>query len=306
MNPCSADRWFGGADAGRRPALSPDDLLRHSDVGAFAPSSFRARLDPDESGAARVARSGGVALRRAEDADSAARPKERGKYLLRLDGEVWFIAPGAKKPIHLSPSYRLYGGATLDEVLGLRLAETYSVESMSRENDPDGAVAVLELRAKSDGCLFPQVHYVVREATERPVSATYRLRSGREATSIAFFDWNDRGPIYARTIVVKDLLRKGAIRRRSRFANFRSGRFPMVCSPSMTLRSRRALESRCPAARLPDRCARSDLAPIASESRTTDVGAGGWPIRSRCPGGARRPRCRRYGLPCSRPETVVE
>lgn len=192
-------------------ARSPDELLRRSDVGAFAPSSFRAHLiltNPaqHESHEIEVWRSGeGKTLIRLLD------PKERGKYLLRLAGEVWFIAPGAKKPIHLSPSYRLYGGATLDEVLGLHLARTYSVESMSRENDPDGALAVLELRAKSDGALFPQVRYVVREVTERPVSATYRLRSGRVATSVAFFNWNDRGPVYARKVVVKDLLRKGTI-----------------------------------------------------------------------------------------------
>jgi len=190
---------------------SPEELLRRSDVGAFAPSSFRAHLtltnpaqhEPHEI---EVWRSGeGKTLIRLLD------PKERGKYLLRLDGEVWFIAPGAKKPIHLSPSYRLYGGATLDEVLGLHLARAYSVESLSRENDAGGALAVLELRAKSDGAFFPQVRYVVSEATERPVSATYRLRSGREATSVAFFNWNDRGPVYARKVVVKDLLRKGTI-----------------------------------------------------------------------------------------------
>ena len=192
-------------------APNPDELLRRSDVGAFAPSSFRAHLiltNPAQHGPHEIEvwRSGeGKTLIRLLD------PKERGKYLLRLDGEVWFITPGAKKPIHLSPSYRLYGGATLDEVLGLRLVRTYSVESMSREHDSDGALDVLELRAKSDSALFPQVRYVVREATERPVSATYRLRSGREATSVAFFNWNDRGPVYARKVVVKDLLRKGTI-----------------------------------------------------------------------------------------------
>ena len=192
-------------------AQSPDELLRRSDVGAFAPASFRARLiltnvPQNQKHEIEVWRSGeGKTLIRLLD------PKERGKYLLRLDGQVWFLAPGARKPVHMSASYRLYGGATLDEVLGLRLARAYSVDSVSREDDPDGTLAVLELRAKSDGALFPQVRYVVREATERPVSATYRLRSGREATSVAFSNWNDHGPVYARTVVVTDLLRKGAV-----------------------------------------------------------------------------------------------
>jgi len=190
---------------------SPDELLRRSDVGAFAPSSFRARLilttaPQNQQHEIEVWRSGeGKTLIRLLD------PKERGKYMLRLDGQLWFLAPGAKKPIHLSPSYRLYGGATLDEVLGLRLARAYQVESTSREQDPDGALVTLELRAKSESALFQQVRYVVREATERPVSATYRLRSGRDVTSIEFLSWNPREPVYARKVIVRDLLRKGMV-----------------------------------------------------------------------------------------------
>ena len=190
---------------------SPEELLRRSDVGAFAPSSFRARLiltnlPQNTRHEVEVWRSGdGKTLIRLLD------PKERGKYLLRLDGEVWLLAPGAKKPVHLSSSYRLYGGATLDEVLGIRLARTYEVESASRENDPGGTLVALELRAKSEGMLFPRVHYVVREATERPVSATYKLRSGRDVSSVEFLRWNESGLVYARRVIVKDLLRKGAL-----------------------------------------------------------------------------------------------
>jgi hypothetical protein len=137
-------------------------------------------------------------------------PKERGKYLLRLDGQVWLLTPGAKKPVHLSPSYRLYGGATLDEILGLHLATAYKIESVSKETDSGGALVVFELRSKAAGALFPEVRYVVREATERPVVATYRLRSGRDATAVEFGQWNERGVIYARRLVIKDLLRKEA------------------------------------------------------------------------------------------------
>lgn len=189
---------------------SPDGLLRRSDVGAFAPSSFRARLvlrDPLAGTAhtIEVWRSAGARtlIRFMDD-------KERGKYLLRIEGQVWLLAPGAKKPVHLSSSYRLYGGATLDEVLGIRLADAYQVASVSRAKDPDGTLVVLELRAKSEAMLFPQVQYIVREATERPVSATYRLRSGRDATAVEFVEWNESGLVYARRLIVKDLLRKGA------------------------------------------------------------------------------------------------
>lgn len=190
---------------------SPQELLARSDVGSFAPACFRARLllkppPPRESREVEVWRSG--------EAKTLVRflsPKERGKYLLRLGRQLWLVAPGAKEPVRLSPSYRLYGGATLDEVLGTRLAREYAVESASEEEEAGGRVVVLELRAKAEHVLFPQVRYVVREATERPIRAEYRLISGRPATAVEFVEWNEQGSRYARVLVVRDLLRKGAM-----------------------------------------------------------------------------------------------
>src|ERR1035437_6295743 len=106
---------------------SQEELLRRSDVGAFAPASFRARLVLKNlpQGASHE-----VEGWRSGEAKTLIRfldPKEPGKYLLRLEGQIWLLSPSAKKPVHLSPSYRLYGGATLDEVLGIRLARVYRV-----------------------------------------------------------------------------------------------------------------------------------------------------------------------------------
>jgi hypothetical protein len=177
------------------PAVrSPEELLRRSDVGAFAPTSFRARLLLERPA---PAASHEVEVWRSGEARTLVRfldPKERGKYLLRLGAQLWLLAPGAKEPVRLSPSYRLYGGATLDEVLGTRLAREYVVEAASVEKDSGGTLVVLELRA-----------------TERPVRAEYRLRSGRAATAVEFVEWNDKSPPYARRVVVRDLLRKGAL-----------------------------------------------------------------------------------------------
>lgn len=200
-----------GAPEARAAVRSPQELLARSDIGSFAPASFRARLvlkppPPRESREVEVWRSG-----EAKTLVRFLNPKERGKYLLRLDRQLWLVAPGAREPVRISPSYRLYGGATLDDVLGARLARDYAVESASEEEEAGGRVVVLELRAKAEHLLFPQVRYVVREATERPIRAEYRLLSGRPATAVEFVEWNDGRTRYARRLVVRDLLRKGAM-----------------------------------------------------------------------------------------------
>lgn len=127
--------------------------------------------------------------------------------MILLDRRLWLITRGARKPVQLRPSHRLYGGATMDEVLGVRLSEHYEVESVTEEKDATGGLVAFELRARTADVLFPQVRYVVREATERPVSAVFRLGNGRAATSVEFVDWNER-PVYARRVVLHDLLRK--------------------------------------------------------------------------------------------------
>lgn len=202
--------WLAlGAGAG---VLTPGDaqtLLHQSDAGLLAPQAFRARLTvsgPQAKGIHEIEvwRSGEAMLVRFLDA------KERGKFLVRREGEQWLIAPGARKPVRLKTSYRLYGGVTLEEIWSVPLEKTYTIASAVRESEEGGDVVVFGLTATSDHALFPRARYVVRESAKRPVEATYSLRSGREAIAIEFFDWTERGASYARRVVLSDLLRKGA------------------------------------------------------------------------------------------------
>ena len=133
--------------------------------------------------------------------------KERGRYLLRLGGTLWFLAPGAKKPVRLSPSYRLRGSATIDDVLGLQYARDYKVESAT---DLDGGLVALDLTARGPSAIYPSVRYVVRRATLRPVRAEYRLPSGKVATIVEFEKWSASGRPYASRLLVRDALHGGA------------------------------------------------------------------------------------------------
>ncbi len=203
--------WLSGlrALAGVMFVLSlqgPEDLLRRSDVGILTPTALRTRLvlkNPDgQAHQIEVWRSG--------DAKTLIRflePKERGKYLLRLGNQLWLLTPGAKKPVKVSSSYRIYGGGTLDEVMGLRLWQQYAIASLADE----AGLVTFQLVARSDKMLFPTVEYVVRKHSERPVRATYKLRSGRPATTVEFELWNEQGSVYPRILLVRDLLRRGAV-----------------------------------------------------------------------------------------------
>ena len=209
-------------------AQNMDALLRRSDVGGFVPVACRIRLSMQQKGvpasdgkAPAVSEVELPAVSEVELWRSGANrtlvrfldPKERGKYLLRLGADLWFIAPGAKNPVKLSPTHRVYGAATIDVLLGMHLADNYRIAGTSSGSTPAGAVVVFDLQAKADQQQFASVRYTVHAATERPVSALYRLHSGRDATLIEFFEWagGARGPSHAKRILVRDLLRKGAV-----------------------------------------------------------------------------------------------
>ena len=187
------------------PALSPEELLRRTDLGALAPESFRSRMRLTAGDKPPLE----VEVWRKGEARTLVRllgAKERGKYLLRLGPVLWFLAPGAKKPVRLSPSYRLRGSATLDDVLGLHYARDYKVSSTV---DLDGGLVALELAARGPGAIYPAVRYVVRPSTLRPVRAEYRLPSGKVATIVEFTQWSPGGRPYASRLLVRDALHGG-------------------------------------------------------------------------------------------------
>jgi hypothetical protein len=193
--------------------LAPGDaaeLLKQSDVASHSPESFRARLritplhDPPEPMEVEVWRSG--------ESKSLVRflgPKERGKYLLRLDGIGWFLAPGAKRPVKVGAAHRLRGSASLDDLLGIRYGRDYVIESAMETGGTDGSLVVFDLAAKAPHAPYPKVRYVVRRATHRPVRAEYLLRSGKVSSMVEFLEWEAGSRPVVHRLVLSDRLRSG-------------------------------------------------------------------------------------------------
>lgn len=200
----------GAAPAAARSteaALPPEEILRRADVGALSPESFRARMRLTAGGRPPLE----VEVWRKGEARTLVRflgAKEKGRYLLRLGDALWFLAPDAKRPVRLGPSYRLRGSATLDDVLGVRYARDYRVRASAEGED---GLVVLDLVARAPAALYPAVRYVVARATLRPVRAEYRLPSGKVATIVEFADWS-RGPRpYPSRLLLRDALHGGTV-----------------------------------------------------------------------------------------------
>ena len=186
------------------------DLLKRSDVSSRAPESFRARLQvttlreqPDPMD---------IEVWRSGESKSLVRflgPKENGKYLLRLDAAVWFLAPGARKPVKMSRAHRLRGSASLDDILGTRYGRDYVIEGATETGDAGGPLVVLDLVARSSRAPYPKVRYFVRRASERPVRVERLLPSGKTSSVVEFLEWEEGSRPVVRRLVLTDRLRSG-------------------------------------------------------------------------------------------------
>jgi hypothetical protein len=186
------------------------EILKKSDVAALAPASFRARF--------RIAAVDGqagpmdVEVWRSGESKSLVRflgPKENGKYILRLEDGVWFLAPGARKPVKMSPAHRLRGGASLDDILGIHYGRDYVIEGAAETVEAAGPLVVLDLVARRPNAPYPRVRYFVRRSTDRPVRAEYLLKSGKTSSVAEFLDWEEGSRPVVRKLVLTDRLGSG-------------------------------------------------------------------------------------------------
>lgn len=188
----------GGAGA------DPAALLAATDLFAAAPAELRLALEVGVEG--RGERSP-LELWRRGDQLALVRflaPAERGKFVLRRDGETWFLAPGARRPVRMGGSFRLHGGAALDDLLGLSLARDYRVAAHEERR----GVATLDLEAVASGAAYPRIRWVVDAARRRPLRAELAARGGKALRTVEFRSWLDAARLIPGELAVADLVRR--------------------------------------------------------------------------------------------------
>lgn len=181
------------------------ELLAASDLFAAAPSEFRVEVEVRPGGAAT-----GMPLeiwRRGEELALVRllAGKDRGKFLLRRNRELYFIAPGSARPVKLAPSYRLQGAA-LDELLGLRLVRDYRIVQTSE----GGGVVTFDLVANDKGAAAPRLRWVVSRSRRLPLRADLQASDGKVLRVIEFPEWSDPRRGVPKRMLVKEVVRGGA------------------------------------------------------------------------------------------------
>ncbi|MCB1077324.1 MAG: outer membrane lipoprotein-sorting protein [Verrucomicrobiae bacterium] len=138
----------------------------------------------------RVSKTGGEpdALAFATDPEA-----ERGKVILRHEGVLWLLNPGAERPVKLVGHQRLQGDASLEDLVHLRLAEDYAVtdegeETIVEASGKSVATRRLKLTAKSGvSSVYPTLRLWIGGAFQRPVKMECLAASGKVLRTV-FYD----------------------------------------------------------------------------------------------------------------------
>ena len=140
-------------------------------------------------------------------------PKVKGRKLLMIDRNMWFIKPGLRKPVPISPRQKLMGGASNGDIASTNYAGDYEAKTVSEEDVDGEPCYLLDLVATNKRATYDRIRYWVSKERFVGVRSEFFTASGK-LFKTATFEYNNRVKIDGNTqpfiskMVIKDAVIK--------------------------------------------------------------------------------------------------
>lgn len=128
-----------------------------------------------------------------------------GRRILAKGNKVWILFPGTARPVAVSASQRLIGGASIADVARLRFQDAFAATLRPGEENDDGVrCLVLDLKARDRSVPYATGTLWIGAVDRLPRRALFRLRSGLDAKEVRFaaYGKSKRGPALRREEIV--------------------------------------------------------------------------------------------------------
>jgi hypothetical protein len=112
-------------------------------------------------------------------AESIAPAKVKGHKILMLDRNMWFVKPGLRKPVPISPRQKLMGGAANGDIASTNYAEDYTAELAGEETVDGEACWLFDLRAADSKVTYDRIHYWISKERQLGLKAEFFTVSGK-------------------------------------------------------------------------------------------------------------------------------
>ena len=117
--------------------------------------------------------------------------KVKGRKLLMRDRNMWFMKPGLRKPVPISPRQKLLGGASNGDIASTNYAGDYEVTEASNDTVNGEACHLFDLRATNKSATYDRIVYWISKSRLVGVKADFYTVSGKRFKS-ATFEYENR------------------------------------------------------------------------------------------------------------------
>ena len=124
-------------------------------------------------------------------AETVSPPKLKGRKILMLDRNMWFIKPGLRKPVPISPRQKLMGGASNGDLASTNYSGDYKVASVTHETLGDESCYLFDLTATNKKTTYDRIRYWISEKRLLGVKAEFFTVSGKMFKT-AIFEYDNR------------------------------------------------------------------------------------------------------------------
>jgi hypothetical protein len=112
--------------------------------------------------------------------------KVKGQKILMRDRNMWFVKPGLRKPVPLSPRQKLLGMASNGDIASTNYAGDYQVEQMTTDHIDGLECYRFELKATNKKVTYDRIRYWVAKQRLVGIKADFFTVSGKLFKSAVF------------------------------------------------------------------------------------------------------------------------
>jgi len=136
---------------------------------------------------------------------------QRGRRTLLRERDLWLFLPSSANIIRIAPLQRVFGAASIADVLNVSYLNDYTVQSSHKS--ADGKLLQLSLKSKDTSATYARIDLDYDLATDRPVESRHYTASERLLKTIQYKAFHDYGggPKVEKIVIVDGLRASSAI-----------------------------------------------------------------------------------------------
>jgi hypothetical protein len=175
-------------------AAAPDgkQIIREADLARGNPEGVTWDVTIEERGGAQTS-TGGYQVRGKgwnSLVEFISPANARGRKMLMVDRNMWFVRPGLTRPVPISPRQRLLGNAANGDLASTDYANTYDIEKMSEVKLGGADTWMFDLRSSGKNTTYDRIRYWISKSDGVGVRAEFYTVSGL-LTKAATFEYQN-------------------------------------------------------------------------------------------------------------------